>query len=179
MIRDTKFSYGSISILFHWLGALALAYLWFTGPDDHGGSASVATANHIAMGAGLGLFLLARIAWRMASVSPAPLSSNGMLNTVATVVKMLLLIDILLILATGVLGVWFGGQAINAFGSIPLPTLVPPAPHFVGPMRGLHSLSANLILPALIGLHVLGALKHLVIDRDGTFSRMIWPARQA
>ena len=179
MIRDTAKGFGLISIALHWLGALALAYLWFTAPDDRGGAAPVSTASHIVMGAGLGLFLLARIAWRMASVSPAPLSSNAMLNTVAKVVKMLLLLDILLILATGVLGVWFNGQSISAFGLIRLPTLLGANSQLEIPMRGLHSLSANLILPALIGLHVLGALKHLVIDRDGTFGRMIWPARQA
>ena len=89
------------------------------------------------------------------------------------------MLDILLILATGVLGIWFSGQSISAFGSIQLPSLAGANPGLVGPMRGLHSLSSNLILPALIGLHVLGALKHLVLDRDGTFGRMIWPARQA
>ena len=179
MIRDTAKGFGLISIALHWLGAFALAYLWFTAPDDHGGAVVVSTASHIAIGSGLGLFLLARIAWRLSSASPAPLSENARLNTVAKVVKIGLLLDILLILATGVLAVWFNGQSISAFGSIPLPTLLGANSQLEIPMRGLHSLSANLILPALLGLHVLGALKHLVIDRDGTFARMLWPARQA
>jgi len=179
MLTDTRKTFGLVTIALHWLGALAVAYLWFTGPDDHGRAANASAANHIAMGAGLGLFLLARIAWRLASISPEPLSENSLLNTVAIWVKALLLLDIIVILGTGVLAVWFSGQAISAFGSIPLPSLFSANPGLAGPMRGLHSLSTNLILPALVGLHVLGAVKHLVIDRDGTFGRMIWPARQA
>jgi cytochrome b561 len=179
MIRDTKNSYSLVSISLHWLGALILAYLWFSAPDDHGGRVQVSDVDHIALGSGLGLFLLARIAWRMSSVSPDALSNNPMLNTVAKWVKALLLVDILLILTTGVLFVWFSGHTVSAFGVLPLPSLTGPVPGLAGPMRGLHSLSTNLILPALVGLHVLGALKHLVIDRDGTFGRMIWPARQA
>ena len=179
MLIDTRHGFGWISILLHWLGAVALAYLWFTGPDDNGGRVSVSADWHIAMGAGLGLFLLARIAWRLTSISPEPLSAGTTLNGVAKAVKMLLLIDILLIVATGVLGVWFAGKPISLFGAIPLPALVSANPGLVGPMRGMHSLSTNLALPILVGLHVLGALKHVVWDRDGTFGRMIWPARQA
>ena len=119
--------------------------------------------------------LLARIFWRLASVNPTPLSANSALNTVASIVKMLLLLDILLILGTGMLGVWFKGEPISIFGVLPLPNLVGVNPGLAGPMRGLHSLSTNLIFPALLGLHVLGALKHIVFDRDGTFSRMVWP----
>ena len=179
MLADTQKGFGWISILLHWLGAVAMAYLWFTAPDDHGGTVVVSAASHISLGAGLGLFLLARIAWRLSSVSPEALGSNSALNIVAKSVKMLLLLDILLILGTGVLGEWFAGHAISAFGSIPLPTLLGANEGLVRPMRALHSLSTNLILPALLGLHVLGALKHLAFDRDGTFTRMIWPARQA
>lgn len=179
MIRDTKNSYSLVSITLHWLGALILAYLWFNAPDDHGGTVQVSDASHIALGSGLGLFLLARIAWRMSSVSPDALSNNVALNTVAKWVKALLLLDISLILATGVLYVWFSGHTVSVFGLFQLPNLVVPAPSLAFPTRALHSLSTNLILPALAGLHVLGAVKHLVIDRDGTFGRMIWPARQA
>jgi len=175
MLTDTKAGYGLIAISLHWLGAIAMAYLWFNAPDDHGGRLSVSAASHIALGSGLGILLLARIFWRLASVNPAPLSPNTTLNSVASVVKMLLLLDILLILVTGMLGVWFKGESINLFGVLALPNLVGVNTSLMGPMRGLHSLSTNLIFPALLGLHVLGAFKHVIFDRDGTFGRMIWP----
>jgi cytochrome b561 len=39
-------------------------------------------------------------------------------------------------------------------------------------LEGIHGTTANVIL-ALVTLHVLGALKHLFIDKDGVFERML------
>jgi cytochrome b561 len=179
MLTDTRNGYGAVAILLHWFAAVAMIYLWLTGPDNHGGSAGASTASHIAIGSGLAIFLIARVLWRLASVNPTSLSANTALNTVAAIVKMLLLLDLLLIIGTGMLGVWFKGDPISLlFGAVPLPNLVGVHTDLVRPMHGLHSLSTNLIFPALLGLHVLGALKHLVWDRDGTVARMIWPRRQ-
>ena len=175
MLTDTRAGYGAIAILLHWITAVALAYLWFTAPDDQGGRITVDSSSHIAAGGGLAALFLARILWRLGSANPAPLSASTGLNTVASIVKMLLLLDILLIVGTGMLGVWFAGKPVSLFGLATLPNIVGTNASLAGPMRGLHSLSTNLILPALVGLHVLGALKHLVIDRDGTFGRMLWP----
>jgi len=175
MLTDTKAGYGAISILLHWLGAAAMIYLFLNAPDDHGGRLSVSAASHIALGTGFGLLLLARIFWRLASTNPSPLSQNAGLNTVASIVKMLLLVDILVILATGMLGVWFKGEPVTVFGLFTLPNPVGINASLMGPMRGLHSLSTNVIFLGLLGLHVLGAAKHVVWDRDGTFGRMVWP----
>jgi cytochrome b561 len=175
MLTDTKAGYGAISIVLHWLAAAAMIYLYLNAPDDHGGRLQVSAASHIALGTGFGLLLLARIFWRLASTNPAPLSHNAGLNTVASIVKMLLLVDILVILATGMLGVWFKGEPVTVFGLWTLPNPVGVNATLMGPMRGLHSLSTNVVFLGLLGLHVLGALKHIVWDRDGTFSRMVWP----
>jgi cytochrome b561 len=43
-------------------------------------------------------------------------------------------------------------------------------------MEGVHLVAAHLTF-GLVILHGLGALKHLLIDRDGTVARMIVPRR--
>ena len=177
MLSDTRNGYGSISIVLHWVTAIALAYLWFNAPDDHGGRSAVDSTSHIALGTGLATLFLARILWRLGSTNPAPLSSSSTLNMLASAVKTLLLLDIILIVGTGMLGVWFEGKPVSLFGLVTVPNLVGINPDYARPMHGLHSLSANLILPVLVGLHVLGALNHVVWDRDGTFGRMIWLRR--
>jgi cytochrome b561 len=182
MLNDTQDRYGLIAILLHWGSALAIAYLWFLGPEEHGVDAATfaaAKAQHIAMASGLASLLIARILWRLSSTSPKPLSSNGWLNGVATAVKMLLLLDLLLILVTGFSQVWLRGETINVFGVLALPSPLPTNSSLALLLSGLHKLGTNIILLPLVGLHVLGALKHVVLDRDGTFGRMIWPARQA
>ena len=60
---------------------------------------------------------------------------------------------------------------LTLFGAIPLPA----APSFGLPMKDVHELGANLGI-ALLALHVLAALKHHFINRDGVLRRML-PAR--
>ena len=43
-------------------------------------------------------------------------------------------------------------------------------------LEELHEGASNLML-GVVALHVLGALKHLMLDRDGAFQRMLWPSR--
>ena len=64
------------------------------------------------------------------------------------------------------------GFPIVLFGQIPLPDFVPVNPDLAEAIKPWHELSAF----ALVGLalvHVLGALKHAVIDRDGLLRRML------
>jgi len=179
LLTDTRSHYGLITIVLHWLGAAAMLYLWFGAPDDQGGRLHPDASSHIALGSGLALLLLARIAWRLGSVNPAPLSPNTTLNVIASIVKALLLVDTLVIVGTGFCSVWFKGNAVSLFGGVPLPNLVGTHTELAFPTHILHSISTNLIFLALLGLHVLGAVKHLVWDRDGTFSRMLWPRSEA
>lgn len=64
------------------------------------------------------------------------------------------------------------GFPIVLFGQIPLPDFVPVNPDLAEAIKPWHELSAF----ALVGLalvHMLGALKHAVIDRDGLLRRML------
>jgi len=174
MLNDTRAGYGSISILLHWAAAAAIIYLWVLGKTmEHD---QIARATHIAMGSGLAILLLARVLWRAFSVNPKPLGASTMLNVVASLVKVLLLLDIVLVVASGFLSVWLRGRAIDVFGLLTLPSPLTDDRSLAHTVSGLHEFGANAFL-FLVGLHVLGALKHLVWDRDGTLKRMLWPRR--
>jgi cytochrome b561 len=59
------------------------------------------------------------------------------------------------------------------FGLWPLPDFVAANPALAELIKPLHKLSA-FAMAALVLLHVAGALKHAIIDRDGLLSRMGW-----
>lgn len=63
------------------------------------------------------------------------------------------------------------GFPIVLFGVLPLPDFVPVSPDLAEALKPLHKLSA-FAMAALVLLHVAGALKHALIDRDGLLSRM-------
>lgn len=173
MLTDSTTRYGWISILLHWIGAALILYLFIDGQRaEHALWSSGVREWHIAAGAAASLVLLPRVLWRLMQAIPAPLSEGRLLNGVAAVVKLALLIDIVLSLLTGWLAVWLNGQPVTLLG-------VPLASPFAGShdmheaMAGVHSLLVHLFIP-IVALHVLGALKHLVWDRDRTIVRMLW-----
>ena len=69
------------------------------------------------------------------------------------------------------------GFPVVLFGVLPLPDLVQPDKALAEWIKPWHQISAY-TLAALVLLHVAGALKHHVIDRDGLLQRMSWPRRQ-
>jgi len=64
------------------------------------------------------------------------------------------------------------GFPIVLFGQLPLPDFVPVNPDLAEAIKPWHELSA-FALVGLALLHVAGALKHAVIDRDGLLRRML------
>lgn len=64
------------------------------------------------------------------------------------------------------------GFPIVLFGVLPMPDFVPVSPELAELLKPLHKLSA-FAMAALVVLHVAGALKHVVIDRDGLLLRML------
>lgn len=64
------------------------------------------------------------------------------------------------------------GFPIVVFGLLPLPDFVPVSPALADTLKPLHGLAAY-TLAALVLLHVLAALKHQLIDRDGLVARML------
>lgn len=73
---------------------------------------------------------------------------------------------------TGFLGVSVSGEPIAFFG-IPLPVWTSVNDTLKEQFFTAHSIIAWALV-ALVSLHVLGALKHLLIDKDSVFGRM-WP----
>ena len=63
------------------------------------------------------------------------------------------------------------GFPIVLFGVLPLPAFVPVSEELAELIKPLHKLSAFAMM-ALVLLHVAGALKHQLVDRDGLIARM-------
>jgi cytochrome b561 len=81
----------------------------------------------------------------------------------------------LLIFAVPVSGYFYtlaAGVPVVWFSVLPLPVLIDPNPELKPVLEEVH-FALNMVLATAVGLHVLAALKHLVVDRDGIFKRML------
>ena len=133
-------------------------------------------ALHISFGMVLLVLILARLVWRLTQGSPPKGNDSPALNLLAFLVQWGLIAAVLVLVITGPLMNWSIGQSIHVFNWFSLPSPLAAARSTRRTVQEIYSLAANLLIP-LVALHVLGALKHLFIDRDGVMRRILIPTR--
>ena len=136
--------------------------------EDTPGSAAY-FALHVSLGLTAALLIALRLLWRVRN-RPAPLPAWQV--KVASLTHILLYVLLVLMPITGFLGASVSGDPIAFFG-ISLPVWTSGNDTLKEQLFTAHSIIAWALV-ALVSLHALGALKHLLIDKNGVFGRM-WP----
>ncbi len=135
--------------------------MWFIGKSIYSQPADEIDAQrslHIWIGLSAWLLLALRIAWRLWMRHPHVEGQSLRIHRFARVIHYLMLLTLSLMLLSGpLLALTFETQSrLSALSYM------------------IHSNSANLLF-ALVILHILGALKHLMFHDDETIVRMLWP----
>jgi cytochrome b561 len=172
---DTSCGYGWVSIALHWLTVAIVLTMWTIGTMSQVASEEASPGLvhlHTTIGIAAYLLLWGRIIWRFKVGHPGPLPRQpAFLFSIAKYFHFLLLVAIGVMLLSGPLMVWSDGDAIEVFAfAIPSPVAKLPGVHDV--LRHVHGLAATFILLGVI-LHVLAVLKHVIVNRDGTFDKMM------
>jgi cytochrome b561 len=130
-------------------------------------------ALHKSIGMTLLLLGLIRLGWRRwGELTPTPLPAAPWANRLAQAVHGLLYVGMLSLPLTGW---WYNsaaGYPVQVFGWFNVPHLGAADPLLKPIAHTAHLLSVWAML-ALLGLHVLAALKHHFIDQDSTLRRML------
>ena len=173
--KDPRSGYGWVSIAAHWFTAVVVLTMWTLGTmsqtDVQADSAWYAHL-HMSLGVSAYLLLWGRILWRFAVGHPAPHpGQSALLFPVAKAFHYLFLIAIGLMLLSGPLMVWSGGDAIEVF-AFAIPSPFAPSSGLHDLLRRIHGVTASIIILGAI-LHILAALKHIVFNRDGTFYKIM------
>lgn len=169
--------YTSTAKLLHWLMALALGVLLALGFYMSDLPLSPEKLQlyswHKWAGVTFFLLLLVRLGWRITHQPPALPAQMPKLHHFlahaghAALYLMMLLIPLsgwLMSSAKGVQTVWFG--------VLPLPDLIGKDKELDALLKEVHE-GLNLILIAIVLGHIAAALKHHLIDKDSTLSRML------
>lgn len=163
--------------LLHWLTVIALAaqIAIAFGPMDGPG---MATMNWLPLHMSIGVTILAiivlRLCWRLFTRAPVRQTSRPV-RFATSFFHMLLYITILAVLITG----WLGYRPMpfmppaRLFGNLPVP-LAPSVSALSA--RGFALIHAKLVwvLLGLAGVHILAALVHFVLLRDGVMRSMFF-----
>lgn len=169
--------YTRLQIALHWLvaaGIVALLALglYMVGLPRGLPLKAVLLNLHKSLGLTVFLLVLIRIAARAARSAPPLPPMRPWQRAAARTTQGLLYVGMVVMPVTGYLG-----SSFNRFGTrfwgLPLPQWGWDDARLRGLFFGLHQAIAWVMI-ALIVLHVAGALKHQLIDRDNLFARM-WP----
>jgi len=166
------------AILFHWLVAiLALTLiglgLFMTELPKGGPERAFYFNLHKSIGLTTALIVIARLWWRAKHPPPAlPASMPAWEVHAARISHALLYLCLIVMPLSGFAATQFTKYGVNYFGLFKIPSLGPQNKVVYDLLQGIHEVTAILLI-TLIVLHVLAALKHLFLDRDRVFHRML------
>ena len=182
-LSNTAIRYGGVTKFFHWLTALLILTLIALGlyasdlPHDTQDALTRKAwffSLHKTLGVTVFFVALARIVWAFTQTKPGLLNADHKLQSwLAETVHWVLYGSLVIVPLAG----WIGHAAASGFAPIwwPLGQSLPFIPknttleHAFGTV---HIIAGKLLIGALV-LHVAGAVKHHVIDRDSTLRRML------
>ena len=179
-LANSPTRYGTVAKVLHWATVLLIFTLVPTGiiandladgPDPL--SAARLFSIHKTLGVTLFALALVRIAWALTQPKPAPLHPDRRGETfLADLVHWLLYASLVLVPITG----WVSHAASEGFAPIWWPfgqnlPFVPESLVVKEIAADLHIIFERVLVISIL-LHVAGALKHALVDRDGTLARM-------
>lgn len=179
---NTSNNLSKITITMHWL--VALSIVGMIGFGWYMVEYKVYSLYHIHKSVGLVVFalIIARVVWRMKEGWPTP-AANYQKHEIALskIVHWILLVSTILIPIWGMIGSGNGGHGFGLFGLDIIPRNVNPDDvtqviarnEYWSEMGGkLHFFNVVVLVGALV-LHITGALKHHIFDKDNTLNRML------
>lgn len=185
-IANSDATYGTVARIFHWLTALLIFSAIVLGliatnmaegalQSDSATLARVVTLFSLHKTIGVAAFFVAllRILWALGKPHPKPLHPEKRLETaLASLVHWLLYGAMVVVPLSG----WVHHAAQTGYAPIwwPFGQGLPfvPQSETVATISGtIHHMGTDVLMIA-IALHIAGALKHALIDRDGTLARM-------
>lgn len=168
-IKNTASQFGAVTKFFHWTIFVCICaqlyYVWLF--KDMFWHKSIGV---------LVLFLgVLWIIWRLFNISPtAKPGPSSWQYYVAKITHQLLLLCIVLLPVTGIIMGMANNRPLDWFGIYTLTpaSFIPQNEAFAGYFSLTHELIGYTMV-ALICIHILGALKHVFIDKDDVLKRML------
>jgi cytochrome b561 len=177
-LKNTKSNYGTVFIAIHWLMAITIISLfilglWMVELDYYSEWYQTGPFIHKSIGITVAIFLMIRFVIRISGDMPLPEQGAKILETkLAGLVHALLYLIIVGIVCSGYMISTADGRPIEVFGLIEIPATVVSFENQEDVFGNIHLLAAYTLM-SLVALHALASIKHHIIDKDNTLTRML------
>ena len=176
--KNTDRQFGWVAITMHWLIAVCVIGLYFLGEymmdlTYYDSFYTIAPKIHEALGISIFLLMVFRLIWTLTNTHPTPPATNSrFINLASKLAHIALYIMTFVILISGLLISFAGGQGLEIFDLFIIPGPNELFENQATQAGEIHHLVASGLM-ALVVLHTLAALKHHFIDKDTTLSNML------
>lgn len=179
-IRNTKTSYGIVTISLHWLMAILIIGLFFLGEymvdlDYYDQWYHAAPWWHKSIGIFLFALLLVRLGWKLNNVIPEPVPNcKSWEDKIAKIVHIIFYILLFIICISGYFISTAKGVGIEIFGWFELPAIRELTENQADIAGEIHEISTHILVIVFL-LHTIASLKHHFFNKDITLNRMLKP----
>lgn len=176
-LKNNKAGYGFVSIAIHWLMAITLIGLYFSGDymvglDYYSTLYHTLPDIHKAVGVIVGFLLIFRIVWLHTHTRPENLPDISNLNhLLAKLGHIALYILMIVMLVSGYMISTAKGAGIDVFGIFELPALLAPNDARADFAGEVHEIAGLVFMLVVLG-HAAAALIHHFFMKDNTLRRM-------
>lgn len=177
-MSDTKEKFSTTTVALHWFIAIAMIAMVVFGlvleDMPRSDSKSALVQLHKSIGVVVLALALWRLVWRLRQGMPETISILTPLQArLAHATHGFLLLCTLLLPVSGIVMSIGSARPISLFGMPFIPQLLATKNETLAAIgKGGHAILGKLIILAIV-VHVAGALKHHIVDRDGTLRRML------
>ena len=179
---DQLHRFSKVSVVLHWIIAIVIISLCLMGLVMTEKEVWFLYPIHKSIGVSIFALILARVVWRMRQGWPLPIRKYAQYEqALAKLVHWVLIVATVLMPVSGMLLSGVGGHGIALFSwelvaphhSLTKPDEALPYSEFwTGVGKSGHEIIGYILIAAIV-LHIAGALKHHVFDRDMTLRRML------
>ncbi|MBV9237895.1 MAG: cytochrome b [Xanthobacteraceae bacterium] len=172
-LTNSKDRYGAVPQFLHWAVVALVITAWLLGQfidDLPRGTLAI----HIALGLGVLVFLVARLAWRFSDPppEPEPTALGPWLDVAGRLAHYLMYLLLALVPIAGIVTQFARGDAVSIFGLYEIASPWVKDRAFARSVTEVHEILANALV-IFAGLHAVAALVHHWILRDRTLLRML------
>lgn len=178
-MKNSTQTYGWVSILLHWVMAIALIAMYFVGDymvelDYYDSLYHTLPTLHKSVGIILAGLLIFRLAWMYSQPRPQPASSSApSITHLAGKLGHLALYGLLLVMImSGYLISTAKGHGINVFDWFTVPALLPESKDRAELAGKIHEVAGTFFI-LLVSIHALATLIHHLYWKDNTLKRML------
>ena len=182
MQTDQREKLSTTTVVLHWIVGLSVLGLLTVGIYMDQTHTYALYPLHKSFGVLIFFLIVARVVWRIKNGWPEPVGEYPKAEQLlAKIVHYVLLVGIVLMPISGFLMSAVGGSGVEFFGLEWVARNPDPAnpsetvshnSTVSGVAHEMHGIIAYTLIVA-IGLHIAGALKHHIVDKDGTLRRML------